>query len=182
MTPLRGVGSSAVTMGVGTSAAPDHRRRRAAVSPFQAILVATVLGVAGALGVVAWGAVSHSGSGALSHPGYSPFNVGSGMLIPTPGNTSNTSPNATIYANGSVVFTATASGCVAPYSFTWIFGDGTQSKVANVTHVYTGPGYYPGSLTVDDSAGHQSQSYFCVDASHWPVLGGGSGNPAPPCP
>ncbi len=113
---------------------------------------------------------------------YCPFDVSNGMSFPEPGQTGNVSPNATSYAVGSVVFTASATGCVAPYTFTCAFGDGGQSQQPDVTHVYPGAGYYSGSLTVDDSAGHPSVNYFCVNASAWPVLGGASGNPAPPCP
>jgi PKD repeat protein len=105
------------------------------------------------------------------------------MEIPSPGYTGNISPNAThYYANGSVVFWASASGCVAPYTYTWTFGDGTHSNLLDVTHVYPGPGYYSGSLIVDDSAGHTDSTYFCINASAWPTLIGDSGNPAPACP
>jgi PKD repeat protein len=151
--------------------------------PLIAARIACLLGVGAAMGVFAF-AVSSPGSFVASSPAsYCPFNVDSEMEIPTPGTTGNTSPNATLfYANGSVVFSASASGCVAPYSFTWAFGDGTHSNLLALTHVYPGPGYYSGSLTVDDSAGHQDVTYFCINATAWPTLGGGSGNPAPACP
>ena len=112
-----------------------------------------------------------------------PLDVSSEITAPTPGPTYNASPGAPAYfPNGSVVFSASASGCVPPYSFAYSFGDGAFSQEPSMVHVYPGPGYYSGSLTVEDSAGHESMSYFCVDAAGWPNLSVGSGNPAPPCP
>jgi PKD domain-containing protein len=167
--------------------APTNHARRLttrgsrAVAPLVAILIACVLGACGAIGVVAFAVTSSLA--VTSSSSYCPFDVSNGMEIPTPGYTGNTSPNATsFYANGSVIFWASASGCVAPYTFTWTFGDGTHSNLLDVTHIYPGPGYYPGSLIVDDSAGHQYATYFCINATAWPNLGGGSGNPPPACP
>jgi len=158
--------------------------QRRAAAPLIAVLVASFIGAGGAIGVVAFAVSSPSSTSAHSSPiSYCPFDVNNGMEIPSPGYTGNTSHNATLYyANGSVVFWASASGCVAPYTYAWTFGDGTQSHILDVTHVYPGPGYYPGSLTVDDSAGHTDVTYFCINASAWPTLSGGSGNPAPACP
>jgi PKD repeat protein len=115
--------------------------------------------------------------------GWCSLNVSSGIEVPRAGPTHNSSPNATSsYANGSVIFYSSASGCTSPYTFGYVFGDGTHSSSANVTHVYSGPGYYAGSLTVSDSVGHLQVAYFCVDASGWPDLTVDSGNPAPACP
>jgi PKD repeat protein len=142
-----------------------------------------VVVVATSAGVFAYSAALPAASPRGSSGGsYCPLDVSSGMTFPQPGQTGNTSSNATPYPDGSVVFTASASGCVAPYAFTYNFGDGQQSQQPDVTHVYAGAGYYSGSLTVGDSAGHHSVTYFCVNATAWPDLSGGSGNPAPPCP
>lgn len=127
-----------------------------------------------------------------THASYCPLVTGNGMELPTPGPTHNSSPNATqAYANGSVIFWASASGCTPPYTFTWSFGDGSNHLVVSGTytnlhpytfvHVYPGAGYYPGDLSTADSAGHSSITYFCIDASAWPDLSGSSGNPAPHC-
>lgn len=144
-------------------------RRRRAVAPVVAALIAAAIGVSGGAGIMAY-------VGVTSH--YCPFDTGSGMELPTPGYTGNVSPNATTYADGSVVFTASASGCVPPYSFEWSFGDGTYSSAPNVVHVYSGAGYFAGSITIRDSAGHEAVSYFCINATDWPTLtGGGSSSP-----
>jgi len=167
-------------MGATGGNARRYGRRSVAVAAVPAALIACALGIAGAFGIMALVASTNS-----SHPhsSYCPFYVSSGIEFPTPGHNGNTSPNATnFFANGSVIFTSGASGCVPPYVFTWNFGDGTLSHLQDLTHVYPGPGYYPGTLTVNDSAGHQEITYLCIDASAWPALTGGSGNPAPACP
>ncbi len=164
---------------------PTARRLQLrAIMPIVGVIVSIMIGAGAGAALVSYSAYSART--------WCPFYTGSGMMIPTPGDTGNVSPNATIYANGSVVFSAVASGCVGPYSFQWVFGDGTSlvvSKVAgtpnatqSVVHVYPGPGYYSGSLTILDSGGHSSETFFCIDASAWPTLGGGSGSSAPSCP
>jgi PKD domain len=147
-------------------------RRRRAVAPAVAALIAAAIGAACGGGVAAYVGFTSN---------YCPFDTGAGMELPGPGDTGNVSPNATVYANGSVVFTSSASGCVPPYSFAWNFGDGTQSTAENVVHVYAGPGYYSGSLTIRDSAGHSAVSYFCIDAHNWPILIGSAGSSPPAC-
>ena len=149
-----------------------------AAAPILVILISVVIGAGSGSALVALSRISTTPANT-----YCPFNTGSGMEFPRPGPTGNVSPNATsYYANGSVLFTATASGCVPPYSFTWVFGDGTQSNVQNLVHVYPGPGYYSGSLTVHDSAHHSTVSYLCINASAWPNLAGASGSSPPSCP
>ncbi len=165
-------------MSVASPTNPGARARLARPILVLAIVIVVSVGIASAVGYALYGAKSSPGSGASS---YCPFDVGSGIAVPTPGNTGNTSPNSTTYANGSVVFTGSASGCIPPYQFTWVFGDGSQSNLPSPVHVYAMAGYYPGSLTVDDSAGHESVSYFCINASDWPTLIAGSGYPAPAC-
>jgi PKD domain len=146
-------------------------RQRRAVASVVAALVAAVIGAAGGAGIVAYVGVNSN---------YCPFETGAGMELPTPGYTGNVSPNATTYEDGSVVFTASASGCVPPYSFEWSFGDGTYSSAPNVVHVYSEPGYFAGSITIRDSAGHQAISYFCINATDWPTLTGGQSS-SPGC-
>jgi hypothetical protein len=50
-------------------------------------------------------------------------------------------------------FIGSASGGAAPYSFSWNFGDGGISSLANPAHAYTTPGSYTATLTVKDNAG-----------------------------
>jgi hypothetical protein len=94
---------------------------------------------------------------------YCPLYTSTQIQVPNPGYTGNISRGA-------------------PYTYSYVFGDGSSSQEANVTHTYPGPGYYSGSLTIRDSAGHSVESYYCVNASAWPNLTVGSGNPAPACP
>lgn len=121
------------------------------------------------------------GSGPRGPP-YCPLDVSFEEMTPSPGPLHSNCPGASNYSAGSVVFSASASGCTAPYSFAYSFGDGTHSNVANITHAYAGPGYYSGSLKVQASSGYSSMNYFCVNATAWPYLSVRSGNPAPACP
>ena len=50
-------------------------------------------------------------------------------------------------------FKGSASGGSAPYSYSWNFGDGGTSSLANPDHSYTNPGSYTATLTVKDNAG-----------------------------
>lgn len=60
-------------------------------------------------------------------------------------------------ANGTVPFLTTVAaqpnGGVAPYTFAWNLGDGTNATSRSVTHVYTGAGIFGISLTVTDAVG-----------------------------
>jgi hypothetical protein len=144
---------------------PGLRRTPRGMAPLMAILIAVVVGALTGSGFVLFTAVEASS--------YCPFSTSSGMEFPTPGYTGNLSPNATSYANGTIVFTAGASGCVPPYTFLWNFGDGTYSNSPSVIHVYSDTGNFSGSLTTRDSAGHMGISYFCIETTDWPTLTGG---------
>jgi PKD repeat protein len=50
-------------------------------------------------------------------------------------------------------FKGSASGGVAPHSYSWNFGDGGTSSLSNPAHAYTNPGSYAATLTVTDNAG-----------------------------
>lgn len=52
-----------------------------------------------------------------------------------------------------VQLSASASGGVAPYSFTWDFGDGTYEYHQSVVHTYFRPGTYKLVVTATDSTG-----------------------------
>ncbi len=159
---------------------PQGSRPLASTAVF---LLPVLVGVARAVSVFHLAIGLEPPSPSSSPPSYCPLGTSTQIAAPSPGPSGNTSAGApSSIADGSVVFTASASGCVPPYSFGYVFGDGTSSDQANVTHVYPGPGYYSGSLTIRDSTGHSVESYFCIDGSNWPNLTIGSGNPAPACP
>jgi PKD repeat protein len=51
----------------------------------------------------------------------------------------------------AVAFAGLATGGATPYSYSWIFGDGTSASGASVTHTFSNPGTYSVTLTVKDS-------------------------------
>ncbi|MCP4697683.1 MAG: DUF1566 domain-containing protein [Gammaproteobacteria bacterium] len=53
----------------------------------------------------------------------------------------------------TVQFSASISGDLAPYTYTWDFGDGTAADMANPEHTYNDAGNYTAILTVTDSMG-----------------------------
>jgi PKD repeat protein len=57
-------------------------------------------------------------------------------------------------------FTSSVSGGLAPYTYSWDFGDGTSSTLPSPSHSYTSPGTYTVTLTVTDSSSPQKTSYF----------------------
>ncbi|MEM6264051.1 MAG: PKD domain-containing protein [Bacteroidota bacterium] len=63
----------------------------------------------------------------------------------------------------STSFRGTATGGVAPYSFTWNFGDSSSSSVQNPTHSYASPGTYRVCLAIADSRG-------CTDTICRPIV------------
>lgn len=62
----------------------------------------------------------------------------------------------------SVRFSSTVSGGTPAYSYTWQFGDGSVSHVANPTHAYTNIGTYTAKLTIRDASGAQSSSSITI--------------------
>ncbi|HID25940.1 MAG TPA: PKD domain-containing protein, partial [Thermoplasmata archaeon] len=51
-------------------------------------------------------------------------------------------------------FDGDATGGVPPYTFSWDFGDEEGATGEDVTHVYSAPGTYTVTLTVEDNVGH----------------------------
>ncbi|HEY6238511.1 MAG TPA: PKD domain-containing protein, partial [Thermoplasmata archaeon] len=56
----------------------------------------------------------------------------------------------------NVLFAGQAGGGVAPYGFSWQFGDGGSSANENATHAYSAAGDYSAVLTVADALGHRA--------------------------
>lgn|SRR6267143_4609313 len=65
----------------------------------------------------------------------------------------------------TVSFAGAASGGVAPYSFSWSFGDGANSNLQNETHTFVNAGVYQVNLTVTDSVNQSSDSGIRVVAN-----------------
>jgi len=51
----------------------------------------------------------------------------------------------------TVNFTGSATGGTAPYTYSWIFGDGSSSTTQNPSHTYSTAGNFTAALTVTDS-------------------------------
>src|SRR5207245_619821 len=68
-----------------------------------------------------------------------------------------------------ITFTAFASGGTAPYTYSWIFGDGSTGTGATVTHSYSSAGTFTVILKVTDSGsprqGSNSQQSLTVVSS-----------------
>jgi len=62
--------------------------------------------------------------------------------------------SASILAGGSVTFTATATGGVAPYSYAWNFGNGNTGNGNPVSETFISNGTFKTTCTVTDSAGN----------------------------
>lgn len=60
----------------------------------------------------------------------------------------------------TVSFTSTVGGGVPPYAYTWTFGDGSTSTLANTVHIYVTGGNFTVWCTVADSASGGAGSNF----------------------
>ena len=78
---------------------------------------------------------------------------------------------------GTVVsFKSAVSGGIAPYDYSWNFGDSTAtSSSANPSHTYSSAGTFKVSLTVNDSAGKQSTTSNNIVVATNSSSGGTSG-------
>jgi len=61
-----------------------------------------------------------------------------------------------IFPNTTVTFSATASNGNSPYTYSWVFGDGTTGTGKQTTHKFSTTGTYNVTLTLTDSAQAQS--------------------------
>jgi len=74
-------------------------------------------------------------------------------------------------ANGNVVYTCSASNGIAPYTYSWNFGDGTTVTNANTTmnHQYATSGTYNACVYVTDANGQSATSCQNVAVTVPPV-------------
>jgi PKD repeat protein len=62
----------------------------------------------------------------------------------------------------TAVFAVSFKGGVGPFTYSWRFGDGNASSLANPTHVFAKAGFYQVQLWVNDSAGHSANTSLVV--------------------
>jgi len=75
-----------------------------------------------------------------------------------------------------ISFTAEASGGVSPYTYAWVFGDGTTGIGENPAHIYSDSGIYTATLTITDAEGEmltQSALITAVEPDHAPLANAG---------
>ena len=80
----------------------------------------------------------------------------------------------TANVNQSVSFVSTVTGGVPPYSFHWVFADGTGASVQNTSHAFSTVGTYDVTLYVNDSNHTSASQEVTVSVQH---PGGASGPP-----
>lgn len=75
-------------------------------------------------------------------------------------------------SSSAVALLAQASGGTAPFSYSWVLGDGNRSTAAGPTHVYASPGDYNVQLWLNDSAGGSAHAASSVHVSAAPPPSG----------
>ncbi len=70
--------------------------------------------------------------------------------------------------NQSISFTASPIGGTSPYSYSWEFGDGTTSSIANPTHSYNNAAIFSVILTINDSKGGTTSSSRQITINNTP--------------
>jgi PKD repeat protein len=88
-----------------------------------------------------------------------------------------TVPTAVVTTASSFHATVTGSAIGGPFTYAWVFGDGSidQSAAANATHTYATTGSYKATVTVTDGAGRSATSAGSAVVTDAPA-------PAPPAP
>jgi hypothetical protein len=77
----------------------------------------------------------------------------------------------------SVHFFANASGAVAPYNFSWNFGDGSPNVfLQNPVHSFASPGLYTPVLTVTDANGYSNGTILSLFVPAPPCAASGAGS------
>jgi len=83
----------------------------------------------------------------------------------------------------TVNFTGGASGGVAPYSYSWNFGDGASSTAQNPSHTYSATGSYTATLTVIDKNSASANATVVITVSKVSIynlsIASETGAPAP---
>lgn len=77
-------------------------------------------------------------------------------------------PSTSVAADSPTEFFANVSGGTAPFSYSWIFGDGTTSSFAGPTHSFGAAGSFTVQVWVNDSVGgstHAEMNVTVVGAS-----------------
>ena|SRR5437762_10168758 len=88
--------------------------------------------------------------------------------------------NTSLPGQYEFAFTGNAAGGLAPYLYTWTFGDGGGASGQAVRHTYTLPGIYTVNLTVSDTAGHTVKVSKSVQNPPTTVPTTAAAQPAPP--
>lgn len=70
---------------------------------------------------------------------------------------------------------ATATGGTAPYSYSWVLGDGSTATGANVSHLYNQTGLYDAVVYASDAAGHAGMAVDPIAVTPITTGGGGGG-------
>jgi PKD repeat protein len=68
-------------------------------------------------------------------------------------------------ASLNVTFWGSADGGIAPYGYSWTFGDGSTAAGQNSGHTYTAAGTYTATLTVTDASGSTASATAMVTVS-----------------
>ena len=74
-------------------------------------------------------------------------------------------PASSIVTGQEITFTPNFSGGVAPYSYSWSFGDSTTDNAASPTHKYGAIGTYTVTVTITDSNGRKFVTMHMVSIS-----------------
>ncbi len=96
--------------------------------------------------------VQSTGSGSSSLSNYTAIGQSGNPILVAFGGT----------ASGNVVnFASSVGGGVPPYTYNWNFGDGASAITTGGTsiHTYSGPGVYPGQLSITDASNTKVVSY-----------------------